>query len=122
MHRRSNPTAGSETVLRKDPGSCNLNKEQGRPGHVLVTGKHRHKGQDTERPESQQEWRLPALTLPKASGLAPGGRGKPQKGCKEGIHEISLIPVDPELGAPTLGPQEISLSVLAMHYYRITFF
>ena len=26
--------------LRKDPGSCNLNREQGRPGHVLVTGEH----------------------------------------------------------------------------------
>ena len=75
-----------------------------------------------QRDQSQQERSLLALTLPQASGLAPAGRGKPQKGCKEGSHEISLIPLDPELGSPTLGPQEISLSVLAMHYYRITFF
>ena len=64
MHRRSNPMAGSETVLRKDPGSCNLNKEQGRPGHVLVTGKHRHKGQDTERPEEPAGAETASLDTP----------------------------------------------------------
>ena len=50
--------------LRKDPGSCNLNKEQGRPGHVLVTGKHRHKGQDTERPEEPAGAETASLDTP----------------------------------------------------------